>query len=144
MKNLAIIIIAGVLSGCAYMANGDTQSIDFKTSDNKKVKAEIKNDDITSKHTLPSKITVKKSSNDLIVTTIGTECITPTKTVLQSSLDGWVWANIANLGLGLLIDLQGPAWKYDDSYTIKVNRDYECINRAKKINEEMLNLHLAM
>ena len=123
MKKLFMIVLALTLSGCASMMNGDTQTIILKT------------------YTIPAKVTVKKSQNDIIVTTIPTECIISTKTVIPSKLDEWVYGNVATLGLGLIEDLEGPAWKYDDVYTVKVKRDNACINNAKKLNEELLNLH---
>ena len=136
-----MIVLALTLSGCASMMNGDTQTIILKTSDSKRVKIKLQNDGKESTYTIPAKVTVKKSQNDIIVTTIPTECIISTNTVIPSKLDEWVYGNVATLGLGLIEDLEGPAWKYDDVYTVKVKRDNACINNAKKLNEEILNLH---
>lgn len=142
MKKTVIFMLMFVLSGCAYMVNGDTQTIKLATSDNKHVKVRVKDADTETIYTLPTQITVKKSEQDIIVTTIATECIIPTQTIISSSVDEWTYANIANLGVGLIKDMQGSAWKYNDVYVIKVNRDSVCINKAKKLNDYMLNLHM--
>ena len=131
-----------LLNGCAYIVNGDTQSIFLKTSDNKRVKAVVKNDKMETTYMLPTTVTVPKSKNDLVITTVGTECITPTKTTVQSQVDGWVFGNVATLGLGLIKDSQGAMWKYDESYTVNVKRDNKCIKQAKELNDIMLNLHM--
>lgn len=142
MKKMIIILMLSLtLNGCAYLVNGDNQVIDLKTSDSKKVKVKVKNDKVQSTYTIPSKIDIKKSQNDLIITTIGTECIVPTQTIVKSSTDAWVWGNIATLGFGLIKDTDGAMWKYDNSYIVNVNRDNACIKKAKELNSEMLNLH---
>ena len=140
MKKLLIFML--LLNGCAYIVNGDTQSIFLKTSDNKRVKAVVKNDKMETTYMLPTTVTVPKSKNDLVITTVGTECITPTKTTVQSQVDGWVFGNVATLGLGLIKDSQGAMWKYDESYTVNVKRDNKCIKQAKELNDIMLNLHM--
>ena len=141
MKKIIVLVVALLLSGCAHMMDGDSQTINLKTSDSKRVKIKLKNDGKESVYTIPSKVKVKKSQNDIIITTVATECIIPTTTIIPSKIDEWLYANAANLGIGLIEDLKGPAWKYDDVYTVKVKRDEACINKAKKLNEEILNLH---
>ena len=107
MKKILIFVLVFALNGCAYMQSGDTQTINLKTSDNKRVKAQVQSAGSTKEYMLPTKVKVKKSQHDIVVTTIATECIIPTTTVIPSKVDEWVWANVANLGVGLVKDLEG-------------------------------------
>lgn len=142
MKKILIFLIIFVLNSCAYIVNGDTQTIDLKTSDNKKVKAKIEINNEETIYTLPSTISVKKSPGNITVTTIGTECIIPTMTTISPYMDNMTWGNIATLGIGFIQDSKGAMWHYDDAYTIDVNRDEVCIKKAKELNNEIMNLHI--
>ena len=99
MKNILILLGVLILSSCAYMAHGDTQKISIHTNDSKKVKAIVENDKFKDTYILPINIEVPKSQSNIIVTTIGTECITPTQTIIESKVDEYTFANVFNLGL---------------------------------------------
>ena len=140
MKKLILLTL--LLNGCAYMVNGDSQDIFLNTSDHKRVKAVVKNDKMNQTYILPTTVRVPKSKEALVITTVGTECITPTKMTAESHVDNMVYGNVATLGLGLIKDSQGAMWKYDDKYTVRVKRDNKCIQNAKELNDVMKSLHL--
>ncbi len=140
MKNIIMLSIL-ILSGCAHVIHGDTQDIIINTSDKKRVKATVQNDKMKKTYILPATITVPRSTQDLVVTTIGTDCITSTKINAASYIDPIAFGNVLTLGLGFIQDAKGAMWKYDNSYTINVKRDNACMNKVKKLNAEILNLH---
>ena len=144
MKYIFCALLTLALCGCAHMFSGDTQTIYINTNDSKKVKAIVENDKTKSTYILPATIKIPKSKSDLTITTINTECITPTKTSAKSDIDPITYANIFNLGLGFIKDSNGAMWHYKDTYTIDVKRDNYCIQKAKSANAEIANLHGAL
>ena len=124
-----------VLNGCASIMDEGTQSINLRTSDNKNVKVRVKDYNKEAIYTIPGKITVTRSHNDLVVTTINTDCITPTITRIPSKIsekDRWIY-NVSKLE---------KLWYYNDTYIINVRRDNFCMQKAKELNDEIFNLHI--
>ena len=136
MKKIIFMMMTLVLSGCASIMGDETQSINLRTSDNKNVKVRVRDYKNEAVYTIPGKVTVARSHNDLIVTTVNTDCITPTKTVIPSKIDPkseWIYTNVSKIE-GL--------WHYDDMYTINVKRDNSCMQKAKALNDEIFSLHM--
>ena len=143
MKNILTLLSFVMVCGCAHIISGDNQIVFIQTSDSKRVKANIHNEKADYIQILPAYIEIPKSKSDLTITTINTECITSTTTLAESKLDPVAYANIFTLGLGLIVDLDGSMWKYDEVLTIDVKRDNTCFQTAKKLNEEIAKLHEA-
>lgn len=143
MKKILIFLSFVIVCGCAHVINGDNQTVFIQTSDSKRVKANIHNGKADYTQILPAYVEIPKSKTDLTITTINTECITSTTTLVKSKVDPVAYANIFTLGLGFIVDLYGSMWQYEKVLTVDVKRDNSCIQTAKKLNEEMAKLHKA-
>jgi len=99
-----------LMSGCATIMSGKTQTIDVTSATTKKFSIDGQN------YTTPAKVLVKRSQDDKEISVNGCDKKVP----LKASMNPAVMGNILLGGVfGSTTDLAGGAgWKYDDNVTL--------------------------
>lgn len=119
-----------ILSGCATVSQGTTQTINIMTTANKRTKARVTFSKDTIPVLLPQAVSVKKSSKDLIITVEESECVLPSTIAVDSHLTPWFWGNMfLSLSgfLGSTTDsASGAMWEYDNNILVGVARKDDC------------------
>ncbi len=123
MKKI-VLSLAGImlLSGCATIVTGSTQTVNMSTSSGKQANAIVASADGSFPVVLPQAVTVKKSSENLIINVTESDCVVPTTTMVVPHQQSWFWGNIILGGLiGSTTDsASGAAWEYDNNILVNV------------------------
>ncbi len=106
------------LIGCATMFTEKTQQLSFKT---KPAGAEVALGVQTC--ISPCTMVVQKGKLNLHVM-VTKDGYRAQSTVLSPNVEPWFWANFANLGFGMIVDvITGTAIKYEPEYYIPLSRN---------------------
>lgn len=128
--NRIILSLAGImlLSGCATIVAGSTQTVNMMTSSGKPANATVTSANGTFSVILPQAVTVKKTSESLIVNVTESDCVLPSTTMIVPRQQPWFWGNIVFGGLiGSTTDsASGAMWEYDDNILVNVAQKDGC------------------
>lgn len=127
-KYVVILLTATILSGCSSIVKGSRQTINMSTSTGKQADVVITTEEGQQSLTLPSAITVKDSSKDIVVNVQESKCNNSSSTTIRSRLHPWFWGNIILGGLlGSTTDsVTGSMWTYDENTIINVTEKEQC------------------
>ena len=118
MKKIFLMLAVLAMSGCASIMDGNTQNVNFITSNGQSANATIYTKDGARQSRIPQSMTIKKSSEDIVIRTnrSGTETRVPAR------LNNWFWGNIIFGGFfGSTTDAcTGAMWKYDENVMVQV------------------------
>lgn len=119
-KILYLFIIT--LTGCATIVDGGPDTINIMTSDGGPAPARIMSKAGVQQVWLPTVISVPKSCSDISITLREDNYIYSSNTVVQSSVNPWVFGNIIFGGLpGLAIDaVAGNICTYDTNVVVPI------------------------
>jgi uncharacterized protein YceK len=132
MKKLYALFVVAALPGCASIISGSSQHVNIQpsTSAHGRVDAEVTTKSGVQTVRLPAVITVKRSSQDIVVRVNEEDnpCLEETRTVISSGFNALVLANIITGGtLGSTTDgITGAMWKYDDVTIVPVQGKESC------------------
>lgn len=132
MRKIYALLGIIALPGCASIISGSTQQVNLQpsTSTHGRVNAEVTSKAGTQTVVLPAVITVKRSSQDILVNIKEDDnpCMEESKTVVTSGLNAIFLANIITGGtLGSTTDgATGAMWKYDDVAVVPVSGKQNC------------------
>lgn len=117
-----------LLSGCATIVTGTTQTVNMMTSSGKPANATVTSANGTFSVILPQAISVKKSSEILVVNVTESDCVLPSTTMIVPRQQPWFWGNIVFGGLiGSTTDsASGAAWEYDSNTLVNVVKKERC------------------
>lgn len=117
-----------LLSGCATIVAGSTQTVNMMTSSGKPANATVTSANGTFSVILPQAVTVKKTSESLIVNVTESDCVLPSTTMIVPRQQPWFWGNIVFGGLiGSTTDsASGAMWEYDDNILVNVAQKDGC------------------
>lgn len=128
--NKIILSLTGTLlvSGCATIVTGTTQTVNMMTSSGKSANATVTSANGTFPVILPQAVAVKKSSEILIVNVTESDCVLPSTTMIIPHQQPWFWGNIVFGGLfGSTTDsASGAVWKYDSNTLVNVIENERC------------------
>ena len=129
MKKLILVLMtASILSGCSSIVKGSRQTINISTSTGKQAEAFIHTSSGEQYVVIPRSISVKTSSDDIIIDIKETRCNATSSTIIQSRLHPWFWGNVIFGGvLGSTTDAAtGSMWSYDESIIVNVAEKDSC------------------
>jgi hypothetical protein len=127
-KLLATLLAASMLSGCASIIKGKTQTVNIMTSDGSEAEATIFTGAGMQEAELPRIVSVNRNSQDITINIKENKCNNASVSVVNSHIEPWFWGNILSGGVfGSSTDaVTGSMWKYDSTAVVNVDKKSTC------------------
>jgi hypothetical protein len=143
MKKTIFIVGAICVSqvGCAMIFGEGTQRIQIEPSSGKEVKTRIETPDGNFEKTIPTEMTISKSSFDDVQVTVIDECYEPTTTAIEKDVEPVFWLDLIFLNPFFAIGdwLSGYMWEYRGTTVINtVEKDVETDCSNQEISQQKL------
>ena len=127
-KTLLMLPLAGLLlSGCASIMSGRTQTINVQSTSEDDVVIEVVSKSGVQKVKTPAVISVKRSKESIQLT-VKDKCFRRQSTSIDSGINMWFLGNIITGGLtGTSTDLiTGAIWEYDETILVPAEKNASC------------------
>lgn len=127
MKKLISIFSVILLSGCATMFHGGTQTVRIVSSNGEAANIELTNEEGTKQLTLPTTVALKKGKGDVFIKVKENQCHRSSTRSYQERMDLVFLANYFNFSIGSTTDsITGAMWHYDDNMVVPVYKKDKC------------------
>lgn len=116
-----------LLSGCATMFHGRTQTVNVIPTNGEDTDIELTNKEGTKELTIPTTVVLQKGKGDVIIKVNENNCHYPSTQNYKQRMDLVFLANYLNLSIGSTTDsATGAMWYYDDNMVVPVSKKEKC------------------
>ncbi len=113
------LLSCALLSGCATMMEGNTDTISLATNPPSYANCTLKNEQGTWNANVPAMVNIKKSRSPLNVVCLDQTTGAKGSLTVQSDIEPWNFGNAATLGMGQGVDWEtGAAYNYPAQVTV--------------------------